>query len=165
THFDHALDIPLLARLTGARVFGSRSAVKLCRAQGVPEAKVFDVEGSPGADPITHEVGPFTLRFVPSAHSPFFFGRVPFPGDIADCDDVPMRAERYKCGAVFGVDIEVAGRRIYHVGSAQILDRSMKPFEVDLALLCVAGWTSTERFPERAVSTLQPRAVLLSHWD
>src|SRR4051812_21205144 len=47
THFDHALDIPVLAKLTGARVFGSRSAVHLCRSQGVAAAQLFDVERSP----------------------------------------------------------------------------------------------------------------------
>src|SRR5580704_16323827 len=40
THFDHALDAPEIARRTGARVFGSRSAAALCRAQGVPADKV-----------------------------------------------------------------------------------------------------------------------------
>ncbi len=162
SHFDHILDVPALARLTGARVFGSRSAITLCRAERVPEAQLMDVERTTGA---TAEVGPFELRFVPSAHSPFALGRVPFPGDIVDCADVPMRAERYRCGAVFGVDVRVAGRRIYHVGSAEILDAGAPPIEVDLALVCVAGWPSTPRFPERLVRALGPRSILLSHWD
>ena len=32
THFDHVLDVPTIARLTNARVFGSRSAAKIGRA-------------------------------------------------------------------------------------------------------------------------------------
>ncbi len=80
THFDHALDVPAIAALTGARVYGSRSAVKLCRASGLPEARLHDVEGSPGAEAVVAEVGPFELRFHPSAHSRFALGRVPFPG-------------------------------------------------------------------------------------
>jgi L-ascorbate metabolism protein UlaG (beta-lactamase superfamily) len=165
THFDHALDIPFLARSTGAMVFGSRSAITLCRGSSVPEAQLVDVERSPGSDPVVQEVGPFRLRFLPSAHSPLLLGRVPFPGEIVDCSDIPMRAERYRCGAVFGIEIEVAGRRIYHLGSAEILDASMPQKEVDLALVCVAGWTTTPRFPERVAKALSPRAVLLSHWD
>src|SRR5689334_14481219 len=37
THFDHALDVPSIARLTGARVFGSRSCAALCRAEKLSE--------------------------------------------------------------------------------------------------------------------------------
>ncbi len=162
THFDHALDAPAIARATGARVFGSRSAINLCRGQGVAEGRLELVE--PGG-PRTAEVGPFTLRFWPSAHSRFLLGRVPFPGDIADCDDVPLRANAYRCGAVFGVEIEVAGRRLYHVGSAELVEGGLAVRPVDLVMACVAGWTTTDRYPERLVKAFSPGAVLLHHWD
>lgn len=165
THFDHALDAPLIARMTGAHVFGSRSAALLCRAQGVPADRVEDVQGEPGQAPLVREVGPFTLRFVPSAHSRFALGRVPFAGEIADCSDVPMRAEAYKCGAVFGVEIRVAGRMLYHMGSAELLEASVDVKHVDLLLMCVAGWNTGRDVPERVARRLDPGAVLLSHWD
>lgn len=165
THFDHALDTPEIARRTGARIFGSRSALHLCRSHGVPEAQIECVEPSSGSAPHEAEVGPFRLRFWPSAHSAFLFGRVPFPGDIADCSDVPLRTEGYRCGAVFGAEIEVAGRRIFHVGSAELVEQRWQVGPIDLALACVAGWTSTERYPERLVAALSPGAVLFHHWD
>ncbi|AUX39822.1 hypothetical protein SOCE26_012170 [Sorangium cellulosum] len=165
THFDHALDIPAIALRTGATVFGSRSAVALCRGSGVPAARVRDVERAPGGEPVVAEVGPFQLRFLPSAHSPLMLGRVPFPGDIADCDQIPLRAERYRCGAVFAVEIRVAGRHLVHLGSAELVEASFDRKEPDLLLLCVAGWTASRDFPERVARALSPRAVLLSHWD
>ncbi len=165
THFDHVLDVPAIAARTGATVFGSRSAAALCRAAGLPEARVVDAERSAGSPPLEAEVGPFRLRFLPSAHSPLLLGRVPFPGDIEGCEDVPMRAERYRCGAVFRVEIEVGGKRIAHVGSAELLDGVAGARDLDLVLLCAAGWTTSRSFPERAVRALSPRAVLLSHWD
>ncbi len=165
THFDHALDAPSIARRTGARVFGSRSAAALCVARGVAPDRVEVVEREPGSAPAEREVGPFKLRFVPSAHSRLVLGRVPFPGDIADCGDVPMRAEEYRCGAVFGVEIRVAGKTIYHLGSAELVDASVDVRGVDLLLFCVAGWTTSRDLPERAARRLDPRAVLLSHWD
>jgi len=163
-HFDHALDAPFIARSTGARVFGSRSAAALCLAQGVPADRVEDVESASGGV-VEREVGPFALRFVPSAHSRLVLGRIPAPGDIADCSDVPMRAEAYRCGAVFGVEIRVAGRTIYHLGSAEIVDDSVGVKNVDLLLMCVAGWTTSRDLPERVGARLAPGAVLLSHWD
>ncbi|HEY4121865.1 MAG TPA: MBL fold metallo-hydrolase [Byssovorax sp.] len=165
THFDHALDVPAIALQTGAKVFGSRSAVALCRASGVPEAQVRDVERSPGQDAVVVEVGPLELRFYPSAHSRFALGRVPFPGDIADCDDVPLRIERYRCGAVFTLEIRVAGKTIVHLGSAELVEASLGARSPDLLLLCAAGWTASDRLPERVMAKLAPRAVLLSHWD
>jgi L-ascorbate metabolism protein UlaG (beta-lactamase superfamily) len=163
THFDHALDAPTIARRTGAKVFGSRSAAALCLAEGVDPGRVETID--PARGPVEREVGPFMLRFVPSAHSPLLLGRVPFPGDIADCTDVPMRAEQYRCGAVFGVEIRVAGRTLYHMGSAELVDACVDVRNVDLLLMCVAGWTTTRKLPERAASRLSPGAVLLSHWD
>jgi L-ascorbate metabolism protein UlaG (beta-lactamase superfamily) len=165
THFDHVLDVPAIAKRTGARVFGSRSAAALCRAQGVPADRVEVVEREPGSAPAEREVGPFRLRFVPSAHSQFALGRVPFPGDIGDCSDVPMRAEAYRCGAVFGVEIRVAGKVIYHLGSAELVDASVDVRHVDLLLMCVAGWTSSRHLPERVAARIAPGAILLSHWD
>lgn len=165
THFDHALDAPLIARRTGARVFGSRSAARLCVAHGVPADRVEDVQGEPGQAPVEREVGPFRLRFVPSAHSRLVLGRVPFAGEIADCSDVPMRADAYKCGAVFGVEIRVAGRTLYHLGSAELVDASVDVKHVDLLLMCVAGWNTGRDVPERVARRLDPAAVLLSHWD
>ncbi len=165
THFDHALDVPAIALQTGAMVFGSRSAAALCRASGVPEARVRDVERPPGGQPIVAEVGPFRLRFVPSAHSRFLFGRVPFPGEIDDCDQVPLRTERYRCGAVFAVEIRVAGRTIVHLGSAELAGEAFEAREPELVLLCTAGWQSSPNLPERVARALSPQAVLLSHWD
>ncbi len=165
THFDHALDVPAIAALTGARVYGSRSAVTLCRASGLPEARLHDVEGSPGAEAVVAEVGPFELRFHPSAHSRFALGRVPFPGEIADCDQVPLRLQHYRCGAVFAVEIRVAGRTILHLGSAELIESTLPVREPDLLLLCAAGWTSSPELPERVARAVSPRAVLLSHWD
>ena len=159
THFDHALDVPEIARRTGARVFGSRSAAALCRAGGIPEDRVEVVEREWDGTPVEREVGPFELRFVPSAHSRFLFGRVPAPGDITDCSDVPVRASGYRCGAVFGVEIRVAGRTIFHMGSAEIVDGNVPPMHVDLLLMCVAGWTSSRDLPERTVNRVAPGAV------
>jgi L-ascorbate metabolism protein UlaG (beta-lactamase superfamily) len=162
THFDHALDVPQIARKTGAKVFGSRSAATLCRAENVRDAQIDVVEST---TTIEREVGPFRLRFVPSAHSRFAAGRIPFPGEIADCDDVPMRIGHYRCGAVFGVEIKVEGRTLFHLGSAELVDATLDAREVDLLLLCVAGWTASKDLPERVARKLSPKGVLLSHWD
>ncbi|MCC6523155.1 MAG: MBL fold metallo-hydrolase [Polyangiaceae bacterium] len=164
THFDHVLDVPALARQTGAPVFGSRSLAALCRAAGLPEGQIHLVE--PGALAVERAVGPFLLRFFAGAHSPLLLGRVPFPGDIADCSDVPAHAWQYRCGAVLRIEVEVAGKRIVHLGSAELVTGAAPARrDADLLLLCVAGWTTSERLPERVLRAVSPAAILLCHWD
>jgi L-ascorbate metabolism protein UlaG (beta-lactamase superfamily) len=165
THFDHVLDVPDLALSTGAKVFGSRSAGVLCRAHGVPEARVEVVERAAGSAPVEREVGPFSLRFFPSAHAPLVLRRVPFPGEIADCSDVPLRMQGYRCGAVFGVSISVAGKTLFHLGSAELVESELHLAKTDLLLACAAGWNTSRDFPERVGHKIAPGAVLLSHWD
>lgn len=157
THFDHALDAPSIAKRTGAVVFGSASAMALCRASQVPEGQL--------SEPHDAEIGPFRLRFFASEHSRLVLGRVPFPGDIADCDQLPLRASRYRCGAVFGVEIRVGGKRIVHLGSAALPDGGVPRLDADLLLVCAAGWKASRAFPERVMAAFSPRTVLLSHWD
>src|SRR5262245_40922305 len=65
THFDHALDTPLIARQTGARVFGSRSAVHLCRSHRLPDAQLECVESEAAGAIREVEAGPFRLTFWP----------------------------------------------------------------------------------------------------
>lgn len=167
THFDHALDAPAIARATGAKVFGSRSAVGLCRSTGLPEAQVVDVEAACAHGAWETEVGSLRLRFFPSAHSKLFLGRIPFPGEITDCAEIPAMMHHYKCGTVFGLEIRAAGRSVFHLGSAELVEERLAggPKDVDLLLLCVAGWTTTPGLPERVARAFSPRAALLSHWD
>jgi L-ascorbate metabolism protein UlaG (beta-lactamase superfamily) len=165
THFDHALDVPAIAQTTGARVFGSRSCTTLCRASDVPVPQVVDVESELAFGSVVHEVGPFRLEFYPSAHSPLLAGRVPFPGEISDCESVPLRAHRYACGAVFAVRVVVAGRSFLHLGSAEIAETRLRRAEGSRLLLCTAGWQSSARFAERVMRAVSPSAVILSHWD
>ncbi|MBK8251305.1 MAG: MBL fold metallo-hydrolase [Polyangiaceae bacterium] len=165
THFDHALDVPMIAKRTGAKVFGGTSAMNLCRGSLIAESKLINVERETGQAPYETDIGPFHIRFAPSAHSRFALGRVPFPGEIMDCDHVPMRTEKYRCGSVFRIEITVFGKTIVHLGSAELVERASPPNNIDLLLLCVAGWQSSERFPERVARALNPANVLLSHWD
>ncbi|MEZ4294001.1 MAG: hypothetical protein R3B70_03420 [Polyangiaceae bacterium] len=78
---------------------------------------------------------------------------------------MPLRTEKYRCGAVFRIEIEVLGRTIVHLGSAELVERAAPPAHIDVLLQCVAGWQSSERFPERVARALDPKTVFLSHWD
>lgn len=163
THFDHALDVPRLARTTGAVVYGSWSAARLCHASGVPDRQVRVVEQNPQQPPSRIAVGPFEVRFLPGEHSHLAAGRIPFLGEIRH-PALPMRVWEYRCGAVFVIELRVAGRLLVHLGSAS-LEHGRLSEAADLMLACVSGWRSSPDLPERLVNCYAPRNVLLSHWD
>jgi L-ascorbate metabolism protein UlaG (beta-lactamase superfamily) len=160
THFDHAVDAPALARVHGTKAYGSASLVKLMALHGLAEQAV---------EIATHkvyELDPFAVTFVPSRHSKLLFGRkVPMDGPLT-CDHLDGLAPgAYRCGAVYGIRIEVAGVSIYHQGSADLIDAELPDRQVDVFLAGVAGRQVTPRYWERVLPKLDPRWVVPTHYD
>lgn len=161
SHFDHVLDVPAIARATGARVIGSESTANLMRAAGLPEEQLRPCSGGEEL-----EVGPFRVRVVPSEHSRFALGgRVPYAGEIPCSCDLPMHGSDYKCGQVLSFSVRVGGVTLYHAGSANLIDDAVQDKDVDLLLVCISGRQATERFVPRLLGRVQPRRVMPMHYD
>jgi L-ascorbate metabolism protein UlaG (beta-lactamase superfamily) len=160
THFDHALDAPLIADRDGATVFGSRSMKHLMAMYGRADAAV---EVTPYE---VYEVGPFEITFVPSVHSKLVLGlAIPAGGDIS-CDHFDeLLPGAYGCGQVWGIHVAVAGVSFYHQGSADLIDEAIRHRGVDFFLAGIAGRGFTERYVERIARKLEPRVVLAHHHD
>jgi L-ascorbate metabolism protein UlaG (beta-lactamase superfamily) len=121
------------------------------------------VEVEPHRD---YELGPFTVRFVPSAHSKLLLGMaVPYSGELT-CEHLDaLHPGAYACGQVWGIRIEVAGIALYHQGSANLIDEEVPEDRVDVFLAGVAGRSFTERYWERILPRLDPAAVVPTHYD
>ncbi len=160
THFDHAVDAPAIARRHRAKAYGSESLVRLMRLHGHAELAV-QVEPRR-----RYELGPFVVRFVPSRHSKLLFGRkVPMDGELT-CDYLDgLSPGAYRCGAVWGIRIEVAGVSLYHQGSANLDDAELRDEPVDVFLAGVAGRSVTPRYWERILPRLDPRVLVPTHYD
>src|SRR3954471_10736976 len=158
THWDHAVDAPALARRFGCPAYGSESLARLMRLHGLDGVVV-----EPGR---RYELGPFVVSFTPSRHSKLLFGRkVPFDGPLT-CEDLhALSPGAYKCGAVFGIRIEVAGIALYHQGSADLDDGELGDEPVDVFLAGVAGRQVTPRYWERILPKLDPRVLVPTHYD
>ncbi len=106
------------------------------------------------------------VSFTPSRHSKLIFGRkVPYDGPLT-CDDLHALAPgAYKCGAVYGIRIEVAGIAIYHQGSANLDDAALGNDPVDVFLAGVTGRQVTPRYWERILPKLDPRLLIPTHYD
>jgi len=159
-HFDHVLDAPLIARSTGARVYGSRSTANLMALHDLARLMV---EVEPYR---IYPIGPFEVSFVPSAHARLILGMaVPMDGDIT-CDHLDQLSARdYGCGQVYGIHIRAGGVTFYHQGSAELDDEAVRHRGVDVFLAAIAGRGFSRRYLERAIRRLEPRVVVPHHHD
>lgn len=158
-HFDHAVDVPEFAR-RGATVYGSSSVINLLGAHGLADRSVL-------VDPRTaYEIGPFTVRFVPSRHSKLLAGlAVPSDGELT-CDSLDaLSSSAYRCGQVYGIHLSVGDSTIYHLGSADLVEEAYDLGPVDLLLCCIAGRSMTRQFTPRMLRTFDPGAVIPHHYD
>lgn len=160
THFDHAIDVPALTRTLDTRAYGSDSLVRLMALYGL-QARAVEVETRQ-----PYELGPFTVRFFPSLHSKLLLGyKVPFDGALS-CEHLDaLSPSAYKCGAVYGIQVEVGGCTFYHQGSANLIDDQVPAGGADIFLAGIAGRSFTQSYWRRVLSRLRPDVVLASHFD
>lgn len=160
THFDHAIDVPALARRFGVNAYGSGSLARLMSLHGLgPRA----VEVAPEQP---YEIGPFVVRFVPSLHSKLILGyAVPSDGELS-CEHLDaLSPTAYRCGPVYGIRISVGATTLYHQGSANLIDERVPSGGVDIFLAGIAGRRFTDRYWERILGRLDPAVVVASHYD
>lgn len=160
THFDHAMDVPAIARRFGAQVFGSSSLETLMGLHGMAAQATVVVPHQ------RYEVGPFKFHFIPSLHSKLQLGlRVNWGGELT-CEHLDeLTPQRYRCGQVFGICVEVAGVRIYHQGSADLIEEEIRDRDVDIFLCGIAGRRFTPKYIERICTALAPKLIVPSHFD
>jgi L-ascorbate metabolism protein UlaG (beta-lactamase superfamily) len=160
THFDHAMDVPAIARRAGCQVYGSPSLQHLMGLYGLaPRTVVVEAQRD-------YEVGPFKFHFVPSVHSKLQLGlRVNYGGELT-CEHLDgLTPQAYKCGQVWGLHIEVAGMRFYHQGSADLLEDQIHDRGVDVFLCGIAGRRFTPHYLERIVKAIAPQMIVPTHYD
>jgi L-ascorbate metabolism protein UlaG (beta-lactamase superfamily) len=160
THFDHAVDAPAIAARFDCSAYGSDSLVTLMGLHGLADRAV---EVEPYR---TYELGPFEVSFTPSVHSKLLLGlAVPYDGALT-CEHLDsLSPSAYRCGQVWGISISVAGIRLYHQGSANLIDDAVREKGVDVFLAGVAGRGFTENYWKRILPLLEPRIVVPTHYD
>ena len=143
SHYDHLLDAPTIARVTGAKLVGSRTTCAFGRAAGVAESQLVEVPR--GGRRVA--IGDLSIRFVPSVHGRIFFGRVPFPGEVEHVPSLPTRARDYRMGGAFGILVRARdGTSVYHNGSADLVDAELAGEHADVLLVGLAGRQSTRDY-------------------
>jgi L-ascorbate metabolism protein UlaG (beta-lactamase superfamily) len=171
THYDHTLDIPYIARKTGAMVIGTESTRNLLRAHGISGAKILVVRG--GED---YELGALSVRVIPSLHG--VLRRAPFlrrdpdapppPAVFPSTAKPPFRfREMLIEGGTLAYLIRVGGRQILAFGSMNYIEREIEGLRPDVALVgAMPDRHEIYDYTGRLLRALgHPRLVLPTHWD
>lgn len=169
THYDHALDAPLVAVRTGAQLVGSSSAIEIGRGFGLPEAALREVR--PGE---TLQLGRFRLTFIESRHGPTPLNDGITPEHIDAPLAPPARATAWRAGTVWSIVVEHDGRRLLVQGSAGFvpgaLTEALAGQRVETVFLGVGTLgkkdaSYRETYWREVVQATGAKRVIPIHWD
>lgn len=158
SHVDHVLDAPAVAAATGAQLIGSVSTARLGRASGLPEAQVVAIRGR---EQLVREG--WSVRVVPSLHSKIDEG---LGGEIAEDPTLPMTWTDYAEGGTFAYLVEIAGRRVLFLGTANFIEAELTGLRPDIAVVATGLRERVDDYTCRLMRALdQPPLVYTNHFD
>ncbi|HMA35999.1 MAG TPA: MBL fold metallo-hydrolase [Chloroflexia bacterium] len=148
SHWDHVMDVPAVARHTGAIAFGSPNTCGLLRLHGVPAAQIRLIQAGEHL-----RLGSFGVEVLRASHGfvPFLGGVGPLASDLRP----PLRLRDYRRDVCFGFRVEVAGYRLL------LLPGRALPADVLFMLPVMRGPAYYGPFLRR----VQPAVVVPVHWD
>lgn len=161
THHDHALDVPAIARRTGALVAGSQNTVNLARSRGVPEAKTRVVKAGE-----RFTVGTFTIDVGRSRHTRIAGMSEPMSGSV------PVDAGRlwfwqYALDETLFFRLEANGTSVWWHPTSTWADGEI-PSTAPPAGTLIVGVTGESQTAEKARGLLgatRAKYVLPTHYD
>jgi L-ascorbate metabolism protein UlaG (beta-lactamase superfamily) len=162
SHFNHTIDMPYIAKKTGATVIGTESTINLARAGSVPESQLLAVHG--GED---WQFDGFSVKVIPSLHSAlngkhFFDSRV-VPRDFRG----PRRLGPDVEGGTLAYLLRFANYEILWFGSMNYIEREVAGLRPDVAMIAAARQRlEIYDYTGRLMRALgNPRIVFATHWD
>ncbi|MCI5056951.1 MAG: MBL fold metallo-hydrolase [Flavobacteriales bacterium] len=169
SHYDHVMDAPVVAQLTGGKLIGSTSTLMVGRGLGLKEDQMIEAP----LDTII-KLGKFTLRFYASKH--WGFPREKMRRELLDQPITaplvpPVKANEYKEGISYTIIIEHEKTSFAIHGSAGFKENYLdKDLDVDILFLSVAGIevkdsNYVQGYQQHVVEALNPEVIIPIHWD
>ena len=167
SHFDHAMDSPLVAQRTGAQLLGSASTAMVGRGGGLPEDRI-----TTGQTPAPYRFGNFTLHFVPAGHVPLpkaienWTGK----GEITEPVTPPAPLGDWEEGTSYGLVVSHPAGSLLIQGSAGMQPGELDRYQADYALLASASLGKQseayqQAFMEETAQAVGAHTVIPVHWD
>jgi L-ascorbate metabolism protein UlaG (beta-lactamase superfamily) len=166
SHYDHAMDSPLVAQRTGAMLVGSASTINIGRGLGTAEDHMSVITAGGAL-----EFGAWKLTFIPSRHSPTPFSDGKTSETILAPLVTPARATAWKEGTVWSILVEhSSGRTMLVQGSAGFEPGALAGRHADTVFLGVGTLgKKTEAYRSQywneVVKQVGAKRVIPIHWD
>jgi L-ascorbate metabolism protein UlaG (beta-lactamase superfamily) len=164
SHYDHAMDAPMVVEKTGALLVGSNSTANVGRSRGLAEdrLRIF------GEGPTGFCFAPFRLTVLRTGHVPFGSG-TPLAGDITTTN-IPQTVGDYKEGGTFAIFIRRRGKTMLVQGSAGFTAGALANRTADVVFLAVgglslAGQSHRDSYWNEVIGNVTPRRIVPVHWD
>jgi L-ascorbate metabolism protein UlaG (beta-lactamase superfamily) len=160
-HIDHVMDVPYIARKTGAQVIGNLNTTNLMQGSGIPEGRLITVKG--GED---YEFGSFSVRVIPSLHSALNHKHYFDPDVIPPDAKVPLSRKQYGEGGTLAYLVRIGGHEILAFGGNNFIEREISGLRPDVVLAGSHGAEEIHDYVGRLMRALgNPPLVLPTHWD
>lgn len=166
SHYDHALDLSAVYKLTGSDIYGSESSLNIARGTGIPEDKLHLIDGGHVA-----RVGDFTITVIRSKHS------VPPNAETNQENAIiekplkqPATNADFAMGGNFDFLIEHPKATILVKGSANYIPGALKDLDVDAlfigsAQLGMQSQQFQQAFIDESIKAVSPEIIVPLHWD
>ncbi|MEP6835625.1 MAG: MBL fold metallo-hydrolase, partial [Gemmatimonas sp.] len=166
-HPDHALDMPYIARKTGATVIGTESTGNLARVFGIPDKQIKVVSG--------HEdltLDGISVRVIPSLHGIFQKPADPTaprppPRLFPATAQPPFRINSYVEGGTLAYLLRIGGHEILIFGSMNYIESELTGLRPDIAIIgAMPERANIDDYTPKLMRVLgNPAIVLPTHWD
>ncbi|MFK7786031.1 MAG: MBL fold metallo-hydrolase [Crocinitomicaceae bacterium] len=168
SHFDHAMDAPVVASLTGARLIGSSSTLNIGRGLNLPEDQMMEA-------PLNTfiSIGKFEIMFIASKHWKYPDAeqrrRLLNQGIVKPLVP-PASIFDYKEGISYSILIKHEGTHIAIQGSAGYKKNAIPDFDADIQFLAIAGIelmddNYNQNYQKHVVDAVTPEVIVPIHWD
>lgn len=157
SHYDHVLDVPTIARRTGAVVIGTESTFNVASAAGVDPSRLRVARGGE-----VFEIGPFSVRAIRALHSLIGMPAEMIPREVT----MPMAADAYAEGGTLQYLVRFEGRSVLFIGTANFIESELEGLRPDVAIIAVGLREKIPDYSCRLMRALgKPPLVLTNHFD
>lgn len=166
SHYDHAMDSPVVAQRTGAALVGSESTMQIGRGYGLPSSQLLPVDLSRSI-----RFGRFELQFVLSAHAP----HAHYPGNIGSPITPPVRISAYRMAQCYSILISHtpptgSPTRILLQASAGFVSGALSGQSAEVAYLGIGtlgkrSLAFQQDYWDETVRATGAQKIIPIHWD
>jgi len=161
-HFNHCMDMPHIAKKTGAMVLGNYSTTNIARAYGVDSDQLLTLRG--GEDYAFDDI---SIRAIPSLHSALSDKRYFDAGIVPEDLQGPLPLKAFSEGGTLAYLIRFPLHEVLLFGSMNYIEREVAGLNPSIILVPAARpRLQIHRYTERLLAATQfPRTVVATHWD